>query len=146
LVTACALPYAGASFDRTLSLLVLHFVPNAERAVGEMKRVTRPGGLVAAAVWDSYGGMPNQRMFWDSAAAIYPSAAQVRVSGYWKPMVRPGELAAAFRKAGICNVEEQELHIRMVFPTSMTSGRQSRQGRVLWVSTSPHCHPKKRLD
>jgi hypothetical protein len=81
-----------------------------------MKRVTRPGGRVAAAVWDSYGGMPNQRMFWDSAAAIYPSAAQVRVSGYWKPMVRPGELAAAFRKAGICNVEEQELHIRMVFP------------------------------
>jgi ubiquinone/menaquinone biosynthesis C-methylase UbiE len=72
---ACALPFPDASFDRALALLVLHFVPETERAVTEMSRVVRPGGVVAAAVWDSFGGMPNQRMFWDTAAALDSSAA-----------------------------------------------------------------------
>ena len=40
-----------------------------ERAVSEMRRVTRPGGVVAAAVWDAEGGAVMQRMFWDTAAA-----------------------------------------------------------------------------
>ncbi len=62
----CALPYPDATFDRCLSLLVLHFVPESEQAVSEMRRVVRPGGVVAAAVWDGYGGMPWQRMFWES--------------------------------------------------------------------------------
>ena len=61
---ACALPFPDASFDRALSLLVLHFVPEAEKAVAEMRRVVRPGGTVAAAVWDLQGGMPNMRMVW----------------------------------------------------------------------------------
>src|ERR1700754_1600169 len=54
---ACALPFEGGTFDRALALLVLHFVPEADRAVAEMRRVVRPGGVVAAAVWDHYGGM-----------------------------------------------------------------------------------------
>src|SRR5215471_9723575 len=45
---AAALPYADGAFDAALSLLVLNFVPDAERAALEMARVTKPGGLVAA--------------------------------------------------------------------------------------------------
>jgi len=56
---ACALPCADRSFDRVLSLLVLHFVPQPQQAVAEMKRVARPGarrwaracGTRAAAGW-----------------------------------------------------------------------------------------------
>src|SRR6478735_8531611 len=49
---ACALPFADKHFDRVLSLLVLHFVPQAEQAIAEMRRVAKPGGVVGAAVWD----------------------------------------------------------------------------------------------
>ena len=112
---ACALPYPDANFDYALSLLVLHFVPDAQQAIREMRRVTRHHGLVAAAVWDSYGGMPNQRMFWDTAVAINPEGEPARIGGYWRPMVRPGELGRAFRDAGLANVQEAESHIRMEY-------------------------------
>ncbi len=44
---ACALPYPDRSYDRVLSLLMLHFVPRADQAVAEMRRVARPGAVVA---------------------------------------------------------------------------------------------------
>ena len=49
---ALRLPFEDNSFDRAISMLVLHFIPDAGRAVAEMRRVVRPGGTVAAAVWD----------------------------------------------------------------------------------------------
>jgi len=59
---ACAMPYADDSFDAALSQLVLQFVPHPAEAVAEMRRVVRQGGIVAAAVWNSAGGMPHQRV------------------------------------------------------------------------------------
>src|SRR5262245_51526782 len=53
-----------ATFDRALSLLVVNFIPDARKAVGEMKRVTKPKGTVAAAVWDYGEGMEMLRVFW----------------------------------------------------------------------------------
>jgi ubiquinone/menaquinone biosynthesis C-methylase UbiE len=53
----CALRFPDASFDRTLSMLVLpSVVPEPEQMVAEMCRVTRPGGVAAAAFWDTPGG------------------------------------------------------------------------------------------
>ena len=46
------LPFPDASFDVVASALVMNFVPDRTRAISEMRRVTRPGGLVAACVWD----------------------------------------------------------------------------------------------
>ena len=46
------LRFLNASFDRTLSILVLNFVQDPAKALDEMIRVTQPGGTVAAAVWD----------------------------------------------------------------------------------------------
>src|ERR1044072_5401379 len=60
---AMALPYESAQFDMALSLLVLHFVPDAVTAISEMVRVVKQGGVVAGAVWDTFGGMPSLRMF-----------------------------------------------------------------------------------
>ena len=112
---ACALPFPDRSFDRVLSLLMLHFVPQADRAVGEMFRVARPGSTVAAAVWDARGGYVAYRIFFDTAAMIDPSANERRARGYTRPMSRPGELATAWRKAGFENVHEGTLTIRMEF-------------------------------
>jgi len=112
---ACSLPFADASFDRALSLLVLHFVPDARQAAHEMRRVVRPGGVVAAAVWDTYGGMPSQRIFWDTATAIEPSADQRRAAAMFRPATQPGDLPALLSRAGLADVRETLLTIRMEF-------------------------------
>jgi len=112
---ACAMPFADHSFDRVLSLLVLHFVPQAAQAIAEMRRVTRPGGIVAAAVWDARGGYVANRMFFDTAAALDPAANARRARNYTRPLTRPGELGRAWRDAGLCDVAEATLSIRMEF-------------------------------
>lgn len=112
---ACGLNLPDGAFDRVLSLLVLHFVPNAEQAVSEMRRVARPGAVVAAAVWDARGGYVANRIFFDTAAALDPKAAQRRARNYTRPMTRPGELANAWRTAGFLDVSEATLGIRMDF-------------------------------
>src|SRR5262249_7449186 len=43
---ATAMPFGDATFDLSLSMLVLAFIPEPQRAVREMVRVTKPGGTV----------------------------------------------------------------------------------------------------
>jgi ubiquinone/menaquinone biosynthesis C-methylase UbiE len=64
---AQALPFEDNSFDRAFSMLVLQIIPDAARAVAEMRRVVRYGGTVTAAIWDVYGGTPHTRLIWDIA-------------------------------------------------------------------------------
>lgn len=112
---ACRLEMPDGSFDRVLSLLMLHHIPRAEQAVAEMLRVLKPGGVAAAAVWDSRGGFVANRMFWDTSAMVSPKVGPLRNANYTRPMTRPGELAAAFHHAGFEAVEEATLAIRMEF-------------------------------
>lgn len=53
---ATALPFGDGAFDAAAMALVIFFVPEPERGVAEMVRVTRPGGAVAAYAWDIPGG------------------------------------------------------------------------------------------
>jgi ubiquinone/menaquinone biosynthesis C-methylase UbiE len=66
---ATALPWKDRAFDATVCGLLLNFLPDAGMAVREMARVTKPGGIVAAYVWDYSGGMEMMRHFWDAAVA-----------------------------------------------------------------------------
>jgi len=106
------LPFGDAGFDGALSLLAINFVPEPARAVAEMARVTRPGGVVAAAVWDYPDGMAMLRRFWDEATAL-DASVDPRDERHM-PLCRPGELAALWREQGLGDVEEtalvQELH------------------------------------
>jgi SAM-dependent methyltransferase len=108
---ARALPYADASFDRAYSSLVLHFVPDAARAVAEMRRVVRPGGTVVAAVWDNYGGQPFTRILWDIAGVLDPTLERP----FFRPLNGPGEMAGAWQAAGLEDVEDASLTIRVEF-------------------------------
>lgn len=110
---ACALPFPDDSFDRALALLVLHFVPEAGKAIAEMRRVVRPGGVVAAAVWDHLGGMSNMRMFWDTVAMLDPNANRVRGVYFFQPMMAPDEMKNAWIEHGLTDVEQTSLTIRM---------------------------------
>ncbi|MBX4992336.1 SAM-dependent methyltransferase [Rhizobium binae] len=110
---ACALPFEDNHFDRAISLLVLHFVPEAGKAVSEMARVVRPGGVVAAAVWDHYGGMSGMRMMWETVVMLDENALPLRRKYCFQPMMRPGEMRESFVARGLVNVEETSLLIRM---------------------------------
>jgi SAM-dependent methyltransferase len=110
---AQALQLPDAAFDKALSLLVMNFIPDPARALREMIRVTRPGGVVAAAVWDYGGGMEMLRVFWDEAVAL-DSAIAARDERNM-PLSRPGELAALWRGHGLQYVEEQPIAIELPF-------------------------------
>jgi SAM-dependent methyltransferase len=112
---ACAMKFADRTFDRVLSLLMLHFVPQATQAIAEMRRVAKPGGVVAACVWDVRGGFVANRIFFDTAAALDPKANERRARSYTRPMTKPGELARAWQDAGLQDVVDTSLGIRMEF-------------------------------
>ena len=112
---ACNLTFSDGAFDRAFAMLVLHFISDPEKAVAEMRRVVRSGGVVAATVWDNFGGMPSVRMFWDIAAAIEPRAIERRDAVTIRPMTQAGELRAVFSKIGFLDVKETMLTIRMDF-------------------------------
>ena len=110
---AQALQLPDGTFDKTLSLLVMNFIPDPVKALREMIRVTRPGGTVAAAVWDYGEGMEMLRVFWDEAVAL-DSAVAAR-DERTMPLCRRGELAALWRANGLQHVEEQPIAIELFF-------------------------------
>jgi SAM-dependent methyltransferase len=103
-----ALPFGYASFDIALSQLVVNFMTDARAGVREMRRVTRPGGAVASAVWDYAGGMTLLRRFWDAAVALDPEA-EGRHEGRSMPWCTPDELERLWRDAGLRDVDTSEL-------------------------------------
>jgi ubiquinone/menaquinone biosynthesis C-methylase UbiE len=110
---ACDLHFEAGGFDRALALLVLHFVPEPGKAVAEMRRVVKPGGVVAAAVWDHLGGMTGMRMLIDTLAMLSDDGRQLRQRYCFQPMMQPGEMRRTFEEQGLADVEETELLIRM---------------------------------
>jgi SAM-dependent methyltransferase len=110
-----ALAFSPGSFDRAYSLLALNFMSDPGSALADMRRVTRAGGVIAAAVWDFPGGLVYQRIFWDTAAALDPAAEHARARHYSNPLTGPGQFTAAFAAAGLDRVEGSSLTIRMEY-------------------------------
>ncbi len=94
LAAAEDLPFADSAFDGALSQLVVNFMSDPVAGVGEMRRVTRPGGTVAACVWDYAGEMTLLRQFWDAAVALDPAAAPLD-EGASMPHCQPDSLRCA---------------------------------------------------
>ena len=97
------LPFPDASFDRALAQLVVNFMTDPPAGVGEMVRVTRPGGVVGAAVWDYGGAMTLLRAFWDAAVALDPAAAALD-EGRSMPFCTQEDLAGLWSGAGLADV------------------------------------------
>lgn len=110
---AQSLRFPDATFDQTMALLVMNFVPDPDKAIREMHRVTRPEGVVSACVWDYDAGMEMIRFFWDEVVALEPSMAAKDQRNM--KFARRGELGELWRKAGLVNVEEKPLVIEQRF-------------------------------
>lgn len=109
------LPFPDASFDSCLALLVVNFIPDAPKAAREMCRVTRPGGVVATAMWDNTGGNDLNQSLWDAAITLDPKAPQ--------PKDSPGaygtaeKLSSLWASAAITNIKVKNI----VFPCGFCS-------------------------
>jgi len=91
------LPFGDGAFDVALAQLVVHFMADPVAGLKEMARVTRPGGTVAASVWDHGGGRSPLTLFWEVARDLDPAVDD----GSWRPGGREGELAKLFTQAGL---------------------------------------------
>lgn len=112
--SGAAIPLASAEVDAVVSGLVLNFIPDPRGALIEMARVTRPGGTIAAYVWDYAGKMELLRIFWDAAAALDPRAAALD-EGARFPVCQPEPLAALFASAGLREIETAAVEVPAVF-------------------------------
>ncbi len=111
---AQSLPVESARFGAAVSGLVLNFVPKASLAASEMMRAVRPGGVVAAYVWDYAGKMELMRYFWDEAIQLDPAAIAAD-EGRRFPLCKPEALVDLFTQAGLGEVETRPIDARTKF-------------------------------
>ena len=103
------LPFPDGAFDAALAQLVVHFMTDPVQGLREMRRVTRPGGTVAACVWDHAGGRGPVAAFWSAARELDPAADdESGLAG-----VREGHLASLFAQAGLDRTQATTLTVRV---------------------------------
>jgi len=111
---AQALRAPTATFDAVVSGLVLNFLAQAELAVAEMARATRPEGTVGAYVWDYAEGMGLMRHFWDAAGALDPKAKELDEGRRFR-LCKPEPLRRLFLSAGLEKVEVHAIEVPTYF-------------------------------
>ena len=103
------LPFPDGAFDAAMAQLVVHFMADPVTGLREMGRVTRPGGLVAACVWDHAGGRGPLAAFWSAVRQLDPAADdESGLAG-----VREGHLASLFTQAGLDRAVVTTLTVRV---------------------------------
>jgi SAM-dependent methyltransferase len=100
-----SLPFADHTFDVVLAQLVVNFMSDALTGVREMRRVAKPGGTVAACVWDYAGEMTFLRRFWDAAVALDPVGAGPCDEGVCMRFCSETELQKLWQDAGLSTIE-----------------------------------------
>jgi ubiquinone/menaquinone biosynthesis C-methylase UbiE len=113
LAPAEELPFPHDSFDAALAQLVVHFMADPVAGLAEMARVTRPGGVVTACVWDLAGGRAPISPFWQAARELAPDTKEEsNLAG-----ARDSHLAELFREAGLRDVEQSEMSATVEYET-----------------------------
>ena len=148
-----SLPFDDDAFDAVLAQLVVHFMADPVAGLAEMARVARPGGTVAACVWDHAGGTGPLTTFWRAVADLDPGAHdESGLAG-----AREGHLAELAAAAGLEDVAPAGSRSPSASRTSRSGGSRSRSasappGRTSTRSTyragrrcgtgAPHCCPQ----
>jgi ubiquinone/menaquinone biosynthesis C-methylase UbiE len=108
-----AAPFPDASFDAAVCALGLMYVPHPLGALREMRRLVRPGGRVAAAVWGA-----RRQCGW---AAVFP-ITDARVASEVCPLffqLGTGDtLARALAEAGFADIRLERLQTTLAYPSA----------------------------
>ena len=108
-----ALPFEDRAFDATLAELVVHFMSDPVAGLREMARVTRPGGVVAACVWDHDGGGSPLSTCWQAARDLDPDVVdEAGLAG-----AREGHLEQLATEAALTEVVGTLLTVEVEFAT-----------------------------
>ncbi len=111
LASAESIPFDDNSFDAALAELVVHFMSDPVAGISEMARVTKPGGAVAACVWDYGGDTGAVSPFWKVARRLDPGVDdESGLAG-----AREGQLAELFRAAGLRDIRSTALTVHVDF-------------------------------
>ena len=97
-------------YDLVVSGLVLNFIPDLQAGMSEMVRVVRPGGVVAAYVWDYAGKMELMRYFWDAVVALKPEDLE-RDEGRRFLICKPEPLRELFAGSGLKHVQVRGIDV-----------------------------------
>jgi SAM-dependent methyltransferase len=111
--SAASLPFDDDAFDAAMAQLVVHFMPDPVAGLSEMARVTRPGGVIAACVWDHVGGQGPLGLFWNVARELDPGVHDESDL----PGARAGHLTELFDAAGLRDVRETSLAADLEHPS-----------------------------
>lgn len=111
---AMDMSFPDSSFDQVISGLVLNFIPEPEKALREMKRVTAPDGVVAVYIWDYSGKMEFLKCFWDVVVALDSNASGLH-EGTRFPNTTEDGLKRLFENAGLPNTTVKSLEIETNF-------------------------------
>ena len=111
---ALSLPLGNSSVNIAVSGLVLNFIPEPEKALSEMRRVTDAGGTVAVYIWDYAGKVDFLRHFWDAAVDIKSEALNLHESNRF-PDSNAEALKRLFEKAGFVDIETTSIEITTYF-------------------------------
>jgi SAM-dependent methyltransferase len=107
------LPFGDRTFQAALAQLVVHFMADPVTGLREMARVTSPGGVVAACVWDHAGGRGPLSVFWDAAHELDPDVAdESQLAG-----ARQGHLVELLGAAGLRDIEESVISSEVEHPS-----------------------------
>lgn len=98
--------FADGFFDGAISTLVLDTIPEVDQVVGEMRRVTRSGGVVASGVFDFWGGFSAFHLVWDTASVLDEGVRALRDQLKAHPLVQPNGQAELWRRIGLADVVE----------------------------------------
>jgi SAM-dependent methyltransferase len=124
---AMALPFAANRFDAAVMALVISFVPDPAKAVTEMARVVRPGGLIAAYMWDQPGGGSPQAQIFAELRGMGLDTA-LPASGWASS---PDGLHGLWAGSGLERIEARIIHVRRDFGSAEDFWRTSAETGVL---------------
>lgn len=111
---ATALAAPDDTYDAVVNGLGFPAIRDTAGALADFRRATKPGGIVAAYLWDFDGEMQVLRYFWNAAAELQPQAEDEDDIERFA-LCNPDRLAAAWRAAGFSDVAVRAIDARARF-------------------------------